>query len=367
MQLGGPLFYLDTFAFMQDSYYSSLNEIGKFVGEKYIISGCVEAGNNVSDGYIVYNGERVKFIGGLNTGIVIIQEEITPEGFDDGTLKPFFYTKTATFGNTGGFPYTDLKRLPLAGSSIGDSINKLYSVVKNIVQFEPEVILEGCTVSNVLTGPSTLDISSGLVLFAGKLITTPAYSGAYPVYLKEDGGWTNAVPGAGLYITFDPHTSQRYKNVLDRATIPAGRIILEETLSDRFDGAGVGRWEMKGYQLMSAMQNRVPVGLWFDGIPSANVTDAANEVAGTQFGENRHKLTTLEQGTFNVRQRRDDIGGGTAVVTAQIEFNNVNVPTNGAPNQGGPGDNLTVSLTIATNEHENRQPSTVVVYAKRTA
>jgi hypothetical protein len=60
--------------------------------------------------------------------------------------------------------------------------------------------------------------------------------------------------------------------------------VMEEALTDRFDGAGAGRWEMKGYELMSAMQNRVPVGVWFDTVPVANVSDAAYDTAGNQGG-----------------------------------------------------------------------------------
>ncbi|MGQ0737674.1 MAG: hypothetical protein ACT4OJ_01315, partial [Bacteroidota bacterium] len=241
-KLGGAFFYQDTFEFMQDSYYASLNELGKFVGEKYVISGCVDVAGVVSDGYIVVNGERMKFIGGASTGIIIVEETIAQEGFDDGTLKDFFYTKVARFGNTGGFPYTDLKRLPFDAASVSECVASLARMLKNIIQFEDEVILEGCEVTNVTTGPDTMDVSAGLALFAGKLVATPAYSGAYPAYLKEDGGWVTAVPGAGLYITFDPYTSQYYKDVLKRAITATGEIKMFETLSDRFN-AGVGRWE----------------------------------------------------------------------------------------------------------------------------
>jgi hypothetical protein len=352
-KLGGLFFYQETAEFMQDSYYSSLNELAKFVGEKFIISGCAEGVGVVADGYMVVDGERMKFTGGANTGIVIVEEVVGQEGFDDGLLKDVFYTKTARFGNVGGFPYTDLKRLPLNAASIGECVTNLAKMVKDMIQFEPEVIMEGCEVTNVTTGPDEMDVSAGLVLFAGALVSTPVYSGAYPAYLKEDGGWVTAVPGAGLYITFDPYTSQRYINVLDRSLTPAGKINMYETLSDRFD-AGVGRWEMKGFSLMSELQNRVALGLWFDGVPEANVSDAAHAADGNQGGEKKHILTVGELPTIPGTHGLVKENG---VETATAWDNNaaeINIRTK----QAWPG---------LGQEHENRQPFTVVVYAKRTA
>lgn len=352
-KLGGLFFYQETADFMQDSYYTSLNEIAKFVGEKYVISGCVEGAGVVGDGYIVVDGERMKFTGGANTGIIIVEQVVGQEGFDDGLLKDVFYTKSARFGNTGGFPYSDLKRLPLNATSIGDCITNLAKMVKDIIQFEPEVILEGCAVSNVTTGPDEMDVSAGLVLFAGKLVSSPAYSGAYPAYLKEDGGWVTAVPGAGLYITFNPYTSQRYINVLDRSITPVGKINMYETLSDRFDNTGLGRWEMKGYSLVSELQNRVPLGLWYDGVPETNVSDALHSAEGNQGGEKKHTLTLGELPTF-ANKGLVKIDGTDTFITGDPspgEFNNKTA-------EAWPG---------LGQEHENRQPFTVVVYAKRTA
>jgi len=366
-KLGGLFTYQDTLEFMQLAYSQPLDALAKFTGEKFVVSGCVDDGANVSEGWIVVNGELLPFTGGAINTQIVIETILADEGFDDGTLKQVYTTKRASFGIAGGFNYTDLKRLPFSSTSISECVTQIASMVKNIIQFEPEVILEGCNVSAVNTGASTLEISTGMVLFAGKIVRPAAYAGTYPVYLKEDGGWVTAVPGAGLYITFDPYTSQRYKNVLDRAVTPEDRVIMATTLTDRFDGAGVGRWEMKGYSLMASMQGRVPVGLWFDGVPEANVTDAIYQVDGNQGGERLHTLQSGEQGAITMNAKMDDIGGGTASAVARIRLNGVENPINGAANQGSYGTDTNVPAAAASTGHNNVQPFTVIVYAKRTA
>ncbi len=353
-KLGGLFTYQDTLEFMQNGYYLPLRAFSIFSGEKYVIAGCVEAGNDVSDGWVVINGEIMPFVGGnfIANPRVIINTVQSDEGFDDGTLKTVYEVKTAGLGNTGGFDYTELKRVAYNSSSIGEFSGKVKKVLDSILQLEPEVILNGCEVSAITTGPDTMDVSAGLVLFDGILLESPAYSGPYPAYLKEDGGWVNIVPGAGLYITFDPHTSQRYINVLDRSLTPSGRIIMMETLSDRFDtGTGLGKWEMKGYQLMSEMQNRVPLGLWYDAIPEANVSDPLHAVEGNQGGEKLHQLTQAELPSIPGKGLVRTTGNDT--VTA---FDASPGEMDAKTMQAWPGTDT---------PHENRQPFTVIVYAKR--
>ncbi|MGQ0738646.1 MAG: hypothetical protein ACT4OJ_06260, partial [Bacteroidota bacterium] len=114
------------------------------------------------------------------------------------------------------------------------------------------------------------------------------------------------------------------------------------------------RWEMKGFSLMSAMQNRVPLGLWYDGVPVANVSDAVHQAEGNQGGEKLHILTTAELPSIPATQGLVKENG---IETATVWDNNageINIRTK----QAWPG---------ADSPHENRQPFTVVVYAKRTA
>jgi hypothetical protein len=368
-KLGGLFVYQNTLAFLQTAYGSSLDAVAKGIGEKYVMYGCVDDGVNLSDGFIVCNGILMPFIGGLKTDTIYIETITGDEGFDDGNIKEVYKTYRAKFGAPGsGFPYTDLKRLPFNSSSIGDFATIAGQILKAAVGQENEVILKGCLVTDVVPGgpgTGTLEISAGLVLMGDKCINTPAYSGAYPCYLKDNASWVTAVPGAGSYITFDPYTSQRYADVMKRATTSIGDIVIKRTLSDRFDtGTGLGRWEMKGFKLSSTLQNRVPVGLWWDGIVEVNVSHANNTGPENQGGENAHTLQSAEQGSLTVATKTDDIGGGTYNAVAKIRINGVE-NIDGPSNQVGFGTNITVPAAAALQAHENRQPFTVVVYAER--
>jgi hypothetical protein len=239
--------------------------------------------------------------------------------------------------------------------------------LNGIIHYEPEVIISGLAVSAVTVGPNTCNISGGLVSFNGTLKTVQPYAGAYPVYLTQDAVWSNAVPGSGLYITFDPHTSQRYIDVITRAQTKPGKIEMFETLTDRFVN-GVGRWEMKGFVLCSALQNRVPVGLWFDNVAETNVTDNNNKVAGNKEGERKHKLLPTEQGSLKWRIRTDNgdnsEGSYRSITILEIGTNTVDASPL--------GDDTYSSLNLSKLEddataHNNMQPSTVIVYVKRSA
>jgi hypothetical protein len=354
-KLGGLHVYQDTLEYMQEEYRNSLMALSVFTGEKYVLSGCVDDGVNVSAGYIVVDGEIVPFAGGALAARIVVSEVVTQESFDDATLKDVYYTKTAAFAGAGGFLYTDLKRIPYSATSIGDFADKMKKMMQAIIQFEPEVILSGMEVTDVDTMAETLEIAAGLVLFNGKLLTSAAYVGDYPAYLKEDGGWVTAEPVAGLYIKFDPYTSQRYKNVLDRALTPTGRIVMEETLSDRFDAGGVGRWEMKGYELMSEMQARVPVGLWYDGVALTDVTDSNFEDAGNQGGYKNHELTPEQLPVLASSNHH------------LVNNNGVDTFTGGDNNAGEFNNKTSVPWPGIGQKHNNLQPYTVVVYAKRVA
>lgn len=355
-KLGGLLTFQNTLDYMQQAYREPIGALANYLGTKYVVSGCVDNGVTCTDGFISYAGEIIPFTGGALGATISITETITQKPFKDGALKDVLYTKTAAFGVGGtSFPYSELKRLPLAAESLNDFTDKISTMIKSIVQFEQEVILEGLLVTDVDTVPGELAISAGLVLFDGKLLAADAYAGAYPAYLDETGGWGTVAPGAGLYITFNPYTSQRYVNVLDRAMTPAGRIVMMETLTDRFDPATfIGRWEMKGYSLMSAMQNRVPVGLWFDTVPVADVSNANNEVAGNQEGKRAE--------TLDMTKLPNPI---TLTVPVWNEGGNSKVASGGNTFEG----NFVLDFANpgGGQAHNNMQPSTVVVYAKRTA
>lgn len=97
---------------MQEAY-SVFNSLGSLAGDKAIISGCVVAVNNVSDGVIYLNGEILSFKGGTLGATIIIKEESESRIFEDGATKPVVFKRYATFGSSTPektFMWADFKR-----------------------------------------------------------------------------------------------------------------------------------------------------------------------------------------------------------------------------------------------------------------
>lgn len=111
-----------TWRFLRDmiNQVSSLTALG---GDNYILSGCENDGNDViTDGFIVYNGELLPFIGGpLGTEVSIVEsieqtvylEDLNNDG--QGDAKDTYFERVAQFGNSGAvtFNWADLK--PITG------------------------------------------------------------------------------------------------------------------------------------------------------------------------------------------------------------------------------------------------------------
>ena len=82
------------------SAYAIFNQLGSLAGNKAIISGCEQVGNNIADGVIFLNGEILPFKGGAIGSSVIIKEESESRVFEDGATKPVIFKKYATFGSS---------------------------------------------------------------------------------------------------------------------------------------------------------------------------------------------------------------------------------------------------------------------------
>lgn len=106
--LGGLPFSQNRADFMQQTYTEALGALAKLCGEKVIVHGVESDGVNVTDGWIVYNGELIRFIGGSYAAEVVITETGTPYTFADNTLHDVEFTKTATCGPAGAFLFADL-------------------------------------------------------------------------------------------------------------------------------------------------------------------------------------------------------------------------------------------------------------------
>lgn len=91
--------------------FSIFNQLGEIAGNFSIITGCVQTGNVVSDGFVFINGELLPFRGGQLGTSVIIGEEITQREFKNGQTKNVLYTRYATFGIAATvYPWANFKR-----------------------------------------------------------------------------------------------------------------------------------------------------------------------------------------------------------------------------------------------------------------
>lgn len=96
-QTGGFPLETDTLNFLQTAL-ASMQVLSALAGDNYILSGCAENGPNVSNGYVVMNGELLEFRGGLKTDNIIVMQEVAQKPFENGQTKDVFFTRFATFG-----------------------------------------------------------------------------------------------------------------------------------------------------------------------------------------------------------------------------------------------------------------------------
>jgi hypothetical protein len=118
-QLGGMPLNQQRLEWMQAAYSELAGGLAAFFGNNVIVSGCIVAGNNVSDGWIVVNGELLPFVGS-RTGVLdtfLIQEARTPLTFKDGSSRNVQFSRFAQFGSSAGaIRWDSLKRLPTPAS-----------------------------------------------------------------------------------------------------------------------------------------------------------------------------------------------------------------------------------------------------------
>jgi len=109
--IGGFPLDEDVLDFMQQSYRSAFGSIAQLCGNKVIITGVEVAGGNVSNGWIVYNGELIPFVGGVANTYVVISETVTAALFEDDSSHDIEFTKIAQCGAVGDFLFSELTRL----------------------------------------------------------------------------------------------------------------------------------------------------------------------------------------------------------------------------------------------------------------
>ncbi len=93
--------------------YSIFNAYGALAGDKTIISGCVENGSSVSDGFIYVNNELFYFEGGSKSDNIFLNVENIDKVFEDQTTKTLIKIRTLKFGNAidNVWAWSDFKRI----------------------------------------------------------------------------------------------------------------------------------------------------------------------------------------------------------------------------------------------------------------
>jgi len=116
-QTGGFPLETNTLDFLQSSHADLINGLGAMAGNLAILSGCVENGNNVGNGYVQINGETLFFKGGAKMNTVVIVETSENRTFENGESKKVYLTRYAAFGSgTQNYNWADFKRVPVLGT-----------------------------------------------------------------------------------------------------------------------------------------------------------------------------------------------------------------------------------------------------------
>jgi hypothetical protein len=147
-------------AWMQDGLAEGINGLLSILGTgNYIISGVAVSGTQLTDGWIYYNGELLRFKGGaINTKFVIIDAEQT-EGTDD-------YEKYATPGsNVGAITLSTLVRL----DKIQEIVTKIQVVQEDIASLS----------DNVASNLSKIDDNTDAILTNAQTIINHDHDGDY--------------------------------------------------------------------------------------------------------------------------------------------------------------------------------------------
>jgi microcystin-dependent protein len=374
---GFPLKADATLGFMQQAYSSAINALAKLaVDGNVIISGCIDNGATVSDGWVLFQDELFYFQGGTKSVFFVIDEQIQADNNQNGTSVNRYFTRTLKFGaGANSYSFASLQR-----------VETLVSLVqKNAATYgEPSVILSGCDVSNVNNG--VLDISPGTLMLNGKYYNAPAYTGSYPVYFTAINGiWENNANSPDD-IAFTPWCSQYLKLVNKRNVTSIGEILMQIVDISDFDSSGLGQWIYKGFALCNGnngtldMRGRVPMG-HDDRLtdPSNGIWSAEYNVLATVGGEKEHSLSIDEMPRHNHQPNdggdpngavyQPSLPGGYGLIQKTVTGQNRVASSLTTTGSGTKPDVVTTPALVpfqgADQAHENRPPFMVLAYIQR--
>lgn len=359
---GFPLESDSTLGFMQASYLEGIRALARMAGtDNVIITGLKVVNGSASDGYILKDGDLVRFVGGQVAANYVIEVVAQEKANEDGELYERYFTKTARFGSgVGSYQFAQLVR--------AETLTNLVGIIRTT--FGDGNIIAGC--ESTVNG-ATVQISAGAAFLGENYTEVPGYAGSFPAYLLEGGVWTATLPTVGAFITFDPYTADRIEYSYRRKMTPSGQVIMFVGDLSNFTGAGTGRWALDGFALMDGrngtfdMRGRMPIGYDERATdPGNGVWDPSYRNVGAAGGDKRVALTVAEMPVHRHGPAviaEGDVGmirkarAGENVTNAQSD------PTAGEPDVvGSPAP---VPESGGGQSHENRPPYRVLIYAQR--
>lgn len=239
---GFPLESDAILGFMQQAIIDGMLGIAELAGTngQTIVSGCAISGTTVGNGWVMINGELLRFEGGTKQTSVIIEETATQKANEDGTLLDRIIDRKAKFGS--GSPSYLWANFSRANRMTNTQKISNY-IARQGGTGNEWVILQGLEVNGG-------GIDAGVAIKNGVYYNVPAYSVAAPtsgspVYLDVDGNWsTSSSTGA---LVFDPWPDEYMERHIRNATHPEGSVLFvkngSDVLTDWFDtGLGFGKW-----------------------------------------------------------------------------------------------------------------------------
>jgi microcystin-dependent protein len=360
--------------FMQNTYIKGLTALARMGGnDNVILTGLIDNGSTVTDGWVLFQNELFFFEGGIKTPTFFINEVITTLNNASGNPVNRYYERKLQFGvSSNSYSFDLLKRI--------QSLQNLEFKLSTCF-FEGNVIIAGCDVISYDVINSTVNISAGFVKVGDAFHQVAGYNGAYPIWIDSTGVFTQNSTSPED-ILFNPKTSQRLADVYKRAITPLGEIIMRAILSDDFDDTGLGINGLLGWALCNGQNNTVDLRgrtvMGYDervNDPNNNVWDSIYSTVGNVGGEKNHVLTIEEMPSHNHTNQTTDAG-----------FNDVSQGQHGLIRRSANGENNTVSspdVSGSGNEpdivrspvdvpfqgenfpHENRPPFVVVAFLQR--
>jgi microcystin-dependent protein len=121
-----------TYSFIQQMAHLA-GKLAALGGANYILSGCAVAGNNVSDGIVVINGEILPFTGGILKNKLTIKEVKLSDNFAGINYPESYILRTVEFSDAGQYNWNDFAQV-LTNEQLEAKINSIKSEAPGFVK-----------------------------------------------------------------------------------------------------------------------------------------------------------------------------------------------------------------------------------------